>query len=64
MRRIPHLESSESGDRDDGDESQPSLGMDSVGDHSFHPPASSSQGQSSGDGSHFESPMERAQRQV
>ena len=64
VRRIPQSESSESGDRDDGDESQPSLGMDSVGDHSHHPPASSSQGQSSGDGGHFESPMERARRQV
>ena len=64
VRCIPKSESSESGDRDDGDESQPSLGMDPVGDHSHHPPASSSQGQSGGDGGHFEAPMERARKQV
>ena len=56
VRRIPQSESS--------DESQPLFGMDSVGVHSHHPHGSSSQGQSIGDGGHFESPMERARRQV
>ena len=32
MRRFPQFETRENGDRDDGDESQPLLGMDSVGD--------------------------------
>jgi hypothetical protein len=61
LRRIFQSQSGQSGDRDDGDDSQPMLGMDSLG---HHPPSSSSQGQSSGDGGHFESPMERARRQV
>ena len=49
---------------DDDDESKPALEMNLVRDHSHHPLASSSQGQSVGDGGHFESPMERARRQV
>jgi hypothetical protein len=74
LRRISQSLSGRSADCDDGDDSQPPLGWDSVGDGSqpmlgmdsvgHHPPSNSSQGQSSGDGCHFESPMERARRQV
>ena len=38
--RIPLSESNERGDRDNGNESHPQLGMDSVGDHRKHLPAS------------------------
>jgi hypothetical protein len=44
LRPISQSRSRESGDRDDGHDLQPPLGMDSVGDDSHHPPGSYNQG--------------------